>query len=96
MYANATHHFLRQSKSLDPICGWQTLDRGRDPSWDLPSGTPDYTLHQEQAPSQLVPIDGARVYMQPEDMIIGPNMSHQTSLKSGIGEGCTLLEFLLI
>jgi hypothetical protein len=53
VYAQVTQHFIIQSESLDPICGWQTL--GRD---DLPSWVPDYNLNQDLAPSPLVPIDG--------------------------------------
>jgi hypothetical protein len=53
VYAHATQHFIIQSESLDPICGWQTL--GRD---ELPSWVPDYNLNQDLAASPLVPIDG--------------------------------------
>jgi hypothetical protein len=57
VYSNVTNHFIYQSGSLDPICGWQTLDRTIDSTWELPSWTPDYTLDQEDAPVPLVPID---------------------------------------
>ena len=53
VYAHATQHFIIQSESLDPICGWQSL--GRD---DLPSWVPDYNLNQDLVASPLVPIDG--------------------------------------
>jgi hypothetical protein len=52
-----TRHFISQSESLDPICGCQTLGRNEDPTWELPSWTPDYTLDQESAPTPLVPVD---------------------------------------
>jgi hypothetical protein len=45
-----------QSGSLDPICGWQTLNR-IDSTWEPPYWTPDYTLGQEAAPAPLVPVD---------------------------------------
>ena len=44
-------------ESLDPICGWQTLGRSSDLTWELPSWTPDYTLDQENAPAPLAPVD---------------------------------------
>ena len=52
VYANTTLHFITQSCSLDPICGWQLF--GRSP--ELPSWVPDYNLDQEHAAVPLVPI----------------------------------------
>ncbi|KAE9372389.1 hypothetical protein N431DRAFT_408603 [Stipitochalara longipes BDJ] len=57
VYSNITRHFISQSGSLDPICGWQTLGRNIDSTWELPSWAPDYTIDQENSPSPLVPID---------------------------------------
>src|SRR5204863_5975781 len=54
VYANVAFHFIEQTESLDPICGWQTLGRQEQ----LPSWTPDYNLNQDLAASPLVPIDG--------------------------------------
>jgi hypothetical protein len=54
VYANVAFHFIEQSQSLDPICGWQTLGRQEQ----LPTWTPDYNLNQDAASSPLVPIDG--------------------------------------
>ena len=56
VYANVAFHFIEQSESLDPICGWQTLDRQEQ----LPSWTPDYNLNQDTASSPLVPTDGRK------------------------------------
>ncbi|KAG0647087.1 Heterokaryon incompatibility protein [Hyphodiscus hymeniophilus] len=53
VYAHATQHLIKQSESLDSICGWQTI--GRE---DLPSWVPDYNLNQDLAASPLVSIDG--------------------------------------
>ncbi|RFU23924.1 hypothetical protein B7463_g12414, partial [Scytalidium lignicola] len=50
VYALTTIHFIQQTESLDPICGWQT--QGRE---DLPSWIPDYSLDQSIAASPLVP-----------------------------------------
>ena len=49
VYAPTTWHFISQSRSLDPICGWQSHSRQ-----DLPSWIPDYTLDQSKAASPLV------------------------------------------
>jgi hypothetical protein len=49
VYARATRHFILQSGSLDPICGWQTQGR-----LDIPSWIPDYSLDQKLAASPLV------------------------------------------
>lgn len=46
VFARATLHFIAQNRSLDPICGWQTVGRREG----LPSWTPDYALDQELAP----------------------------------------------
>jgi len=54
VYANAAFHFIVQSKSLDPLCAWQTLGRQEQ----LPSWVPDYNMNQDLAPSALVAIDG--------------------------------------
>jgi hypothetical protein len=54
VYANATFHFIEQSGSLDPLCGWQSLGRREQ----LSSWIPDYSLNQDLAASPLVPIDG--------------------------------------
>jgi hypothetical protein len=54
VYANAAFHFIQQSGSLDPLCGWQTLGRQEQ----LPSWTPDYYLNQDLADAPLVSIDG--------------------------------------
>jgi hypothetical protein len=49
VYALTTQHFIWQSGSLDPICGWQTYNRQ-----DLPSWIPDYALDQSRGASPLV------------------------------------------
>jgi hypothetical protein len=49
VYALATQHFIIQSASLDPICGWQAHGRRHIPSW-----IPDYSLDQRLAASSLI------------------------------------------
>jgi hypothetical protein len=54
VYANAVLHFITQSESLDPLCGWQAFGRQNE----LPSWVPDYSLNQDLSPASLVTIDG--------------------------------------
>ncbi|KFY34036.1 hypothetical protein V495_08222 [Pseudogymnoascus sp. VKM F-4514 (FW-929)] len=58
VYADATRHFLQQYKTLDVICGWETIGRQQDQFLGLPSWAPDYNLDQRQAPAPLVSTDG--------------------------------------
>ena len=55
VYANASLHFITQSESLDPLCGWQSEGRQAE----LPSWVPDYNLNQELVAVPLVAIDSA-------------------------------------
>ena len=45
IYARTTMHFISQSRSLDPICGWQVEGRMNG----LPSWVSDYALDQDEA-----------------------------------------------
>jgi hypothetical protein len=49
VYALTTQHFIKESESLDSICGWQTEERG-----DIPSWIPDYSLDQTLTATPLV------------------------------------------
>ena len=49
VYALTTQHFIKQSETLDSICGWQT-----DGRQDIPTWVPDYSLDQSLAVSPLV------------------------------------------
>ncbi|KAJ3486687.1 hypothetical protein NLG97_g6564 [Lecanicillium saksenae] len=44
IFANTTQYFILQSKSLDPICNWQTQEGRHLPSW-----VPDYSLDQTKS-----------------------------------------------
>lgn len=86
VYAHAVQHFIIQSESLDPVCGWQTL--GRD---ELPSWVPDYNLNQDLASSPLVPIDGresifaASGYSYQSKYTLGPSSMAQWASLSVTG-----------
>jgi hypothetical protein len=56
VYSNAAFHFIVQSESLDPLCGWQSLGRQEQ----LPFWVPDYNLNQDLVASPLVAIDGRK------------------------------------
>jgi hypothetical protein len=56
VYSNVAFHFIVQSESLDPLCGWQTLGRQEQ----LPFWVPDYNLNQDLVASPLVAIDGRK------------------------------------
>jgi len=54
VFASTTLHFMTQSCSLNPICGWQRTHSLEE----LPSWVPDYSLDQERTATPLVSIDG--------------------------------------
>jgi len=56
VYPDAAFHFIVQSESLDPLCGWQTLGRQEQ----LPFWVPDYNLNQDLVAFPLVAIDGRK------------------------------------